>query len=448
MPALFICLTLRYLYEILNTLYNIQICMPHDHILIHYGEIALKGKNRNYFESRLVQNIKSQLEAFAPGSFESARPHTKIQASKTQDDELLSEPKQNDFGVGVNKISGGILVKLGKNDLKKSDAIKDALMHTFGIVNFSFAISVKQDTETLKKICWDLMNGKKFKTFRVRTQRSNKQFKLTSQQINEEVGGYIFEKLEGKKPVRLKNPDLEIFINIIGKLALISLAKNKGLGGMPVGTGGKAMVLMSGGFDSPVAAWFLLKRGVITQFAHFHSMPYTSKASVEKVTDLIRVLKKYESSGIMYSIPFADVQKEIIMKCPAPLRVILYRRMMVRITEALAKKEKSLALITGDSLGQVASQTLENILTVNEAATLPVFRPLIGLDKEEIMQKAKEIGTYDISKLPHDDCCTRLMPKSPETRAKLKDVIEAEKNIDIEKLIQETLDKTERIIVN
>ena len=392
--------------------------MNQDHILIHYGEIALKGKNRNYFESRLIQNIKNQLEVFSPGSFES-----------------------------VSRSSGGILVKLNKKGFKKSDVIKDALMHTFGITNFYFAISVKQDISTLQRVCWDIIKDLDFETFCVRTQRSNKQFEFTSQQINEEVGGYIFEKFNKKKPVKLKNSDLEIFINIIGNLALVSLEKNQGLGGMPVGTGGKAMVLMSGGFDSPVAAWFLLKRGVITEFAYFHSMPYTSKASVEKVTDLIKVLKKYESSEIMYLIPFADVQKEIMTKTPAPLRVILYRRFMIRIAEALAKKESCLALITGDSVGQVASQTLENILAVNESATLPVFRPLIGMDKEEIMQKAKQIGTYDISKLPHDDCCTRLMPKSPETRAKLKDVLEAEKNLDIEKLIQETLEKTEKIIV-
>ena len=392
--------------------------MQQNHILVHYGEIALKGKNRKYFESRLVQNIKSQLEAFAPGSFDEACA-----------------------------IFGGILIKLNKKGLRNKIKIENALLHTFGIANFSFAVSVKQDIETLKKVCWGLMSEEKFKTFCVRTQRSNKQFKMTSQQVNETVGGYIYEKLARKKSVSLKSPDCECFIHIINKLALVSMRKIQGPGGMPIGTGGKAMVMMSGGFDSPVAAWFLLRRGVTTSFAHFHSMPYTSQASVEKVRDLIRVLKKFGSSGMLYSVPFAEVQKEIMTKTPAPLRVILYRRFMVRITEALAKKEKCLALVTGDSVGQVASQTLENILAVNEAATLPVFRPLIGTDKEEIMQIAKKIGTYDISKLPHDDCCTRLMPKSPETRAKLKDVLDAEKNLDIEKLVQATLAKTEKIIV-
>lgn len=404
--------------------------MIQNHILIHYGEIALKGKNRNYFESRLIQNIKSQLETFTPDSFNS-----------------------------VSKISGGILVELNKKPArnathsvagggaKNSAQIKDALMHTFGITNFSFAVSVKQDIKTLQKVCWDLIIQEKFKTFCVRTQRSNKQFKFTSQQVNEEVGGHIYEKLNRKKSVSLKNPDCECFIYIINKSAFVSTQKFQGLGGLPVGTGGKAMVMMSGGFDSPIAAWQLLKRGVSVHFAHFHSMPYTSKASIEKVSELIKVLQKFGATGTLYSIPFADLQKEIMTKTPAPLRVILYRRFMIRITESLAKKEKCLALVTGDSLGQVASQTIENILAVNEAATLPVFRPLIGLDKEEIMQIARKIGTYDISKLPHDDCCTRLMPKSPETRAKLPAVLVAEKNLDIEKLVQETLAKTEKFVI-
>ena len=410
-------------------------------ILIHYGEIALKGKNRNYFESRLIQNIKNQLEIFAPGSFSNVyKISGGILVELNKKPARNATPARNDVATsGEHSVAGG--------EIKNSDAIKDALLHTFGIANFLFAVKIKLDLETLKKSAFDFTKSKEFKTFCVRTQRSDKNYNLTSQQINEQVGEYIFEKFERKKKVDLKNPDLEIFINILHKFALISSEKIQGLGGMPVGTGGKAMVLMSGGFDSPIAAWFLMKRGVSVHFAHFHSIPYTSKASIEKVSNLIKALKKYGSSEIMYSIPFADVQKEIMMKTPAPLRVILYRRFMIRIAEALAKKEKALALITGDSVGQVASQTLENILAVNEAANLPVFRPLIGMDKEEIMQIARKIGTYDISKLPHDDCCTRLMPKNPETRAKLKDVLEAEKNLDIEKIIQETLRKAERITI-
>jgi len=388
-----------------------------DHVLCHYGEIALKGGNRNFFERQLIENIKKQLEAFCPESVEY-----------------------------VKRMSGGILIKLTKKGVANEVATRDALMHTFGIANFSFAVSVKQDIETLKEVCWDIINHTSlvdFKTFRVTTQRSNKNFPLTSEEINREVGGYIYDKLENKKSVSMKNPDLECKIFIINEFALVSMEKIQGFGGMPVGTGNKAMAMLSGGFDSPVAAWQILKRGVQLRYAHFHSAPYTSKASIEKVVALSQELKKFGSATKLYLIPFASVQQEIMMHTPERFRVILYRRMMMRIAEALAKKEKCLALITGDSIGQVASQTLENILAVSEAATLPIFRPLIGMDKEEIMQKAKVIGTYDISIQPHDDCCTRLMPKKPETRAKLWEVLEAEKALDIPRLISETLAKTE-----
>ncbi|HPX94076.1 MAG TPA: tRNA uracil 4-sulfurtransferase ThiI [Candidatus Moranbacteria bacterium] len=389
-----------------------------DTILIHYGEIALKGKNRNFFEERLIQNIKSQIESFAPGSFEY-----------------------------VKKFSGSILIKPNKNGIKNIEKVKGALLHTFGITNFHFAVNVKQDIEALKKTCWELFKDENFETFCINTRRSNKNFHLNSAQINEKVGEYVLEKFQGKKAVKLKKPDLICHINIVEKSALVSLEKIKGLGGMPAGTQGRAMVLMSGGFDSPIAAWQMLRRGVNVSYAHFHSIPYTSRASVEKVESLISALKKFGSSGNLYLIPFAEVQKEIMMKTPAPLRVILYRRFMMRIAENLAKKERALVLVTGDSVGQVASQTLENIFAVNEAATLPVFRPLIGTDKEEIIQTARKIGTYDISRLPHDDCCTRLMPKSPEIRAKLSEVLAAEKNLNVEKIIQETLEKTEKVAI-
>ncbi len=387
-----------------------------DHILIRYGEISLKGKNRNYFEARLIKNIKDQLNAFSPGSFEF-----------------------------VKKISGATLVKLNKNGLSDIAEVENAIMHTLGIVNYSFAYSVEQNFEEIKNFCWQLIKEKDFKTFRVTCQRSNKEFPMKSEEIEREVGGFIFEKFGRKKSVKLKDPDCECFIAIINDYALVSLDKKKGLGGLPVGTGGKALVLMSGGFDSPVAAFSILRRGVTTRFVHFHSMPYTSKASVEKVTDLIRVLKKYQSSGVLYSVPFADAQKEIVMNCHESLRIILYRRLMMQIAQRLAKREKSLALVTGDSIGQVASQTLENIFVVSHACEMPIFRPLIGTDKEDIMDTARKIGTYDISKLAHDDCCTRLMPKKPETRANLLAVLEAEKALDIPKIINDIFEKIEKI---
>ncbi len=390
--------------------------MQANHILIRYGEISLKGKNRNYFEARLIKNLKDQLSSFAPGSFEF-----------------------------VKKISGAILIKLNQKGLTSLSEVESALAHTFGIVNYAFAYSVKQDLVEIKAFCWELIKAKDFQTFRVTCQRSNKDFPMTSEEIQREVGGYLFEKFKRKKAVSLKDPDCECFLAIINDYALVSLDKQKGLGGLPVGTGGRALVLMSGGFDSPVAAFNILRRGVTTRFVHFHSMPYTSRASLEKVTDLIRVLKKYQSSGILYCVPFADAQKEIMLSCHESLRIIFYRRLMLKVAEKLAKRERALALVTGDSIGQVASQTLENIFVVSQAGELPIFRPLIGTDKEDIMNLAKAIGTYDISKLAHDDCCTRLMPKKPETRAKLPAVLEAEKVLDIPKMVSEILAGVEKI---
>ncbi|MEI7891203.1 MAG: tRNA uracil 4-sulfurtransferase ThiI [bacterium] len=393
--------------------------MLHEYVLCHYGEIALKGKNRNFFEKHLIENIKKQFETFCPASHEY-----------------------------VKKMSGGILIKLNKKGTENEATIKDALMHTFGIANFSFATSVPQDIETIKKYCWNLIKHTSvvdFPTFRVTTQRSNKKFPMTSEEIDRVVGGHIYENFKRKFPVSMKNAAIECKIFILNDFALISLEKIAGLGGLPVGTGNKALALLSGGFDSPVAAWQVLKRGVQLRYVHFHSVPYTSKASIEKVVALKNELKKFGSATKLYLVPFADVQKEIIMKTPEKFRVILYRRMMMRIAENLAKRQKCLALITGDSIGQVASQTLENILTVSDATTLPIFRPLIGLDKEEIMQKAKAIGTFDISILPHDDCCTRLMPKKPETRSRLHEVLEAESLLDVEAITKQALTKVELV---
>lgn len=388
--------------------------MTFDHILCHYNEIALKGGNRNFFEAKLIENLKSQLNAEVPGCFEY-----------------------------VKKISGSILIKLNQTGIKNTAGVTEALQHTFGVANFSLAASVAPELETLKDVCWELTKEKSFETFRITTQRSNKNYPLTSEEINRQVGEYIYEKLGRKKAVKMKNADFNCFITIVNEYALVYTEKIKGAAGMPVATNGRVMCLISGGFDSPVAAWQLLRRGAQLRFVHFHSVPYTSRDSIEKIQKIIRQLGKFQAAQKTYLVPFADTQKEIMMKTPAKFRVILYRRLMLKIAEELARRENCLALVTGDSLGQVASQTLENIHAVNEAATLPVFRPLIGTDKEEIIQKAQEIGTYEISILPHDDCCTRLMPAHPETRARLAEVLEAEKALDIPALIKQALAKTE-----
>lgn len=398
-------------------------------IIIHYNEIGLKGGNRDWFEKKLVQNIREKMRKDGFVDFELRRIVGRI---------LLKI---------VNKKLGNKkdFEELSKKTVNKIEAI---LKNTFGIANFSFAKEVSQDIEILEKECWKLLKNKKFKTFRITTQRSNKEFSMTSEEINREIGGYIFEKLEKKnlKPsVSLKNPSVECFVEIVNKTAFIFMKKIKGLNGMPVGTGGKALVMLSGGIDSPVAGYYGLKRGVDVDFIHFHSLPYTSTASNEKVEALAKKLLKFQPKAKIFMVPFAKIQQDIVMNCPEKLRVIMYRRLMLKIAERVAQEKKYLALYSGESVAQVASQTLENILATNDAISMTVLRPLCGFDKAEIIEKAQEIDTYDISILPHEDCCTRFIPKHPETRAKVKDVRDAEKNLDIEKIIQEAVEKMETL---
>jgi len=384
------------------------------HIICHYAEIGIKGGNRNYFERILAKNIKEKLDKECPRGFRS-----------------------------VKRISGRILIKFtNKKDIKNSRDTYSMLLTTiFGIANFSFAVESKQDIKILKKDCWSLIKDKKFKTFRVTAQRSQKDFPMTSEEINKEVGAYIVKK-SGKK-VNLTKPDINCFIEIVDGRAFIYPEKIKGPGGMPVGSGGKALALLSGGIDSPVAAYYALKRGVRVDFAHFHSLPFTSPASLEKVESLAKALLKFQISAKIHFIPLADIQKEIVLKAPEKLRIILYRRMMLRIAEKLARDNNYPALYTGESVGQVASQTLENIKAAEEVISLPVLRPLIGFDKEDIIKKAKEIGTYEISILPHEDCCARFVPKHPEIKADLKEVREAEKKLEVKKMIEKAVEKIE-----
>lgn len=379
-----------------------------NYIICHYGEIGIKGKNRNFFEQALLNNIRRKLSEEIPGSFERAQ-----------------------------KISGRIIIQLSTKGMRNKKSVQKILENIFGIVYFAFSAESVQDLETLKKDCLNLIQTGRHKTFRITAQRSKKDFPLTSQEINQEIGAYVVDKT--KKKVNLKKPGINCFIEIVDQYAFLYSKKIKGAGGMPVGTGGKALVLLSGGIDSPVAAYYGLKRGIKTFFLHFHSIPYTSPASIEKVKKLASSLKKFQAPQEIFLIPFAEIQKEIMMKTPPKLRVVLYRRMMLKIAEKIAEKNNFLAIITGDSAGQVASQTLENIKAIEEAVVIPVLRPLIGFDKEEIIEKAKIIGTFEISILPHEDCCTRFIPKHPETKADIGEVKKAEKNLDTVKMVQEAI---------
>ena len=409
-----------------------------DYIICHYAEIGLKGGNRRFFEEKLVENIKTALPPHQTGA--------RCQRHQRRSQPLLwcgGEPRASfEF---VKRISGRLLIKLTAEGAENKTEIETALKTVFGIANFSFAGDAPLTIEAIKKKAVEVLQGKRFKTFKIATQRSDKNFPLTSTEVNEKVGEFVLEKLKIK--VDLEKPDITLFIEIVEKCVFLYTEKMKGPGGLPMGTGGKAVALISGGIDSPVAAFLAMKRGVEIVFLHFHSYPYTNKASVEKVQKLVRHLSWHQQSPKLYLAPFGDIQKEILLKTPAKLRVVLYRRMMIRIAQVLSEKEKALALVTGESIGQVASQTLENMAVIEKAVSLPILRPLIGWDKEEIIKKAKEIGTFEISSLPDQDCCSRFVPEHPETKARLSEVLAVEKKLEVEKLVRETQDKMEISVV-
>ena len=386
-------------------------------VLIHYHEIALKGKNRNFFERKLHENLKKALKG-------------------------LVEPKD------IKREHGRLVIDLQgfKPDFRLTASpiteIAEGLKRVSGIAYFAFALQTEPSIKAFCQAAKELLKEEKFTTFKVKTRRSDKRFPLSSQEINEKVGTFIKDRL--KKEVNLTNPDLIVYIEVAPKKAFVYTRKIPGLGGLPIGTAGKVASLISAGFDSPVAAWYLMKRGAKVVFIHFHSYPFIPKASIEQAKKLVKILTQYQFNSTLCLVPFASIQKQIATKCPSVLRVVLYRRMMIRIAEMLARREKAKALVTGESLGQVASQTLPNIKAINKVATMPILRPLIGMDKEEIINKARKIGTYETSAQPYDDCCSFLLPKHVTTAAQIKEVEQAEKSLDIPKLIKDTLSKVEK----
>jgi thiamine biosynthesis protein ThiI len=370
-------------------------------IIVHYSEIGLKGRNRNIFENKLIKNIKAHINQL--GSFKLVHLHDRILIEISQLSPLISQ----------------------------------ALQKTFGIANFAIAKTTKLDLNEIKEQVLNLAKTKEFTTFAIQASRSNKKFPLTSQQINEQVGGVILDNLKNKK-VKLKNPNLTIYVDILKDQALIYSEKIKTFGGLPTGTAGNVISLISGGIDSPVASFQIMKRGCQIIFCHFHSYPQTSIESQDQVKKLVSILDQYQQNSKLYLIPILDIQKQIVAKCSAKLRVVLYRRMMMRIATKIAELENAKALITGDSIGQVASQTLENIQAISNATDLPIFRPLAGLDKEEIITYAKKIETYETSIQPFGDCCSLFIPDSPETKAKLDEVLKNERELEIDKLINDS----------
>ena len=380
--------------------------------LVHYGEIGLKRNNRSYFERKLAQNIKLALKGMGCAE--------------------------------VRRIYGRLLVMLHPE--ADVAAIQERLGKVMGIAHFERALAAEQTIDAIQDAALELVKDQQFKTLKVETKRADKRFPLTSPEISAAVGAHLLNATGASADMH--TPDLRCNIEIVDKAAYIYVEKIRGVGGLPVGASGKVLVMLSGGIDSPVAAWRMMKRGVKALFVHFYSYPYTDKASLEKVEELAEILATWNYRTQIYLVPFAEVQREIVTQTPAPFRVILYRRMMVRIAQQIAAIAKAKCLVTGESLGQVASQTLGNLRVIEDVAEIPILRPLIGDDKAEIIDLAEQIGTFEISTLPHDDCCSLFVPEHPATNASLEAVQEAEAALDIDALVKLGIESVKKKIVD
>ncbi len=383
--------------------------------IVHYHELALKGRNRAFFEQRLVRHLRDTFR---------------------------------DLGVReVTALTGRIRIVLGEGP--KWDEVQSRLSRVFGIAHFSLAYSVSinrnapQPLENLKLAVGRLIRDLPFTTFRVSTKRADKRFPFTSMEVDREIGTYVCSLTS--KRVSLSKPDLTITVELLTHEAFFSVHRATGPGGLPVGVSGRVACLISGGIDSPVSAYRMMKRGCRAVFIHFHGRPYVSRASEEKVRDIVDLLTQYQLYSRLYLIPFGEIQRLIVLGAPTASRVVLYRRMMMRIAEELARKEGCWGLVTGDSLGQVASQTAENLGVVEEATQLPILRPLIGMDKIEIMEQAQQIGTFETSIEPDQDCCRLFVPPHPTTRANLDHIRRIEKRFDLTTIVKKGLEKAELV---
>ena len=386
------------------------------HILCHYGEIGTKGKNRRQFERKLKDNMKAGLKAACPGSY-----------------------------AEIRTVRGRIVIELSKIGRESLDSMKEVLRNTFGLVYFAPATRMEQKKEILEAAALELVKTLPGESFRITTRRSDPNIPLSTQKMNEEIGAAVVEKLG--KTVDLTQPDVNCHIDLVEDSAFVYAHRIDGYGGLPVGMGGKVLSMISGGIDSPVATWQMMKRGAFINYLHFHSVPYTSDASIKKVLDVIKVFQKHQLRATLFLAELAPIQEEVIEKCHEKYRIILYRRFMFRIAEALAKREGAHAVITGESLGQVASQTIENMETIEAVTSMPILRPLVGMDKQEIVNKSKEIGTYDISILPDEDCCAYFQPKQPATKATVEQLQKAEENLDVEALVEGALDSLHKKVI-
>lgn len=383
--------------------------MKYSHIVIKFAELFMKGKNRKDFINALFSNLKLRLKKYPNILFLKKHDRIHLEIEFLTADEI--------------------------------EEIKQILKDIPGIANFSFVYSCPLDVESLKETTLKLMQEETGKTFKVFTRRSNKKFELNSDEINRLVAGHILRNIN--LMVNIKEPEIKLQIDIQNDSCFVFTSSTKGMGGLPYATGGKSLLLLSGGIDSPVAAYEMIKRGVKIEAIHFASPPYTSNQARSKVIDISKTLSRYGFSFKLYIIHFTKIQEKIYEVCDESYAITIMRRMMYRISEKVANRYKSAALVSGESIGQVASQTLESLAVINETITMPVLRPLITKDKSEIISLAKEIGTYDISIQPFEDCCTIFTPKSPITKPRLKKAVIEESKFDYETLIDEVLETVE-----
>ena len=371
------------------------------HTLCHYGEIALKKNNRGRFEQALIRNIERQLKPYA--------------------------------NLTVHKLPGRVWIEFAEP--YQLEVTHKLLKKIFGIVNFIPCDCCDPSLPKLKAGVLEALGEHTFNSFAVRTRKCEPEFPWSSQQMNEEIGRLVQEQTKAR--VDLENPETTIYIEMFRDRFFFGFNKIAGPGGLPVGVAGRLAGLLSGGIDSPVACLRMMKRGCEVLFIHFHSAPFTSEQSLDKVLELAEYLGTFQGGGVLLSVPFGEMQREIVAKVPEAYRVLLYRRMMLRIAEVLAREYGCLGLATGDSLSQVASQTLSNLAGIGQAATIPIFRPLIGMDKVEIVREAREFGTYDISVRPQEDCCSFMVPRHPKIQSRPEDLARMEKNLPVDAWVQQ-----------
>jgi len=373
-------------------------------ILVHYHELALKRGNRPLFLRQLGRNLLRATSDLGPAT--------------------------------LRQLSGRLLLDL--DGAAPLEAVRDRVTRVCGVSSVAIAYRVTSTVDQMKATIARLIEGRNFASFRISARRAFKTYPLTSVELNRELGAFVL----GRAPTRvdLHHPELTIHVEVLPAETFVYLDRAAGPGGLPVGASGTVAALLSGGIDSPVAAWRMMKRGCRVGFVHFHSVPYLPPTSQAKARTLVERLTQWQYDSRLAQVPFGEIQREVVLSVPGPARVVVYRRLMIRIAEALARRWGAQALVTGESLGQVASQTLSNLARIDEVAGMPVFRPLIGMDKLEITDEARRLGTLEISIEPDADCCTLFVPRHPATRMSVDEVRAVEARLEVERLVAAGVD--------